>query len=112
MCILCGELITRIHWTDQKSHDREYSNTVVVGELQRDRMRDRLRRVRFVNMILAYYGLTLKDWNGSRYTLTDAKGGQSVVGDLGQLWNEAAKMSRVPLDALDPQLIDFLQRTT
>ncbi|GHU28968.1 hypothetical protein AGMMS50256_12630 [Betaproteobacteria bacterium] len=108
MCILCGELVMHVHWTDQKTHDREYSNTVVVGELQRDRMRDRLRRVRYVNQILSFYGLNFKDWNGSRYLLSDRKGRQEVVGDLGALWPEAQKMSGNRIDPLDPELLAYL----
>ncbi|MDR0576514.1 MAG: hypothetical protein LBI87_03005 [Candidatus Accumulibacter sp.] len=111
MCVLCGELVTHIHWTDQKAHDREYSNQVVVGQLQRERMRNRLERVRFVNMILAYYGLSLKDWNGSKYLLSDRKGKQSVIGDLGEMWVEAQKMSRLALDPLDSGLLEFLRQS-
>jgi hypothetical protein len=97
-----------VHWTDQKAHDREYSNTVVVGELQRDRMRDRLRRVRYANQILSFYGLNLKDWNGSRYVLSDRKGSQEVVGDLGVMWPEAQKMSGNRIDPLASELLAYL----
>jgi hypothetical protein len=97
-----------VHWTDQSAHDREFSNTVVVGELQRDRMRDRLRRVRYANRILSFYGLNLKDWNGSRYLLSDKKGSQKVVGDLGDMWPEAQKMSGNRIDPLSPELLAFL----
>jgi hypothetical protein len=98
-----------VHWTDQKAHDREYSNTVVVGELQRDRMRDRLRRVRYANQILSFYGLNFKDWNGSRYVLSDRKGRQEVVGDLGDMWPEAQKMSGNRIDPLAPELLAHLE---
>ena len=108
MCILCGELVMHVHWTDQGSHDKEFSNTIIVGELQRDRMRDRLRRVYYLNRILSFYGLNLADWNGSKYILADKKGRQEIVNDLGDLWPAAQKMSSNKLDPLDPDLIAYL----
>ena len=42
MCVLCGELVMNVHWTDQPIHDKEYSSTVVVGSTQRKRLRDRI----------------------------------------------------------------------
>jgi hypothetical protein len=103
-------LITHVHWTDQKAHDREYagSKTVVAGEFQRERMRDRLRRVGYANKILSFYGLSMKDWNGSKYTLSDRKGTQKVINDLGELWPEARKMAGRRIDPLDPGLLNYL----
>jgi hypothetical protein len=108
MCILCGELVLNVHWTDQPTHDKEFSKRIVVGELQRDRMRDRLRRTRYVNSILSFYGLEFRDWNGSKYLLTDKKGNQKVIHDLGDLWPEAQKMSNNCLDPLDPKLLAYM----
>lgn len=97
-----------VHWTDQGSHDKEFSNTIIVGELQRDRMRDRLRRVYYLNRILSFYGLNLADWNGSKYLLADKKGNQQIVNDLGDLWPAAQKMASNRLDPLDPGLLSYL----
>ncbi len=108
MCILCGELVMNVHWTDQPTHDKEFKRTVVVGELQRDRMRDRLRRAFYVNQILSYYGLSLKDWGGSRYILADKKGRQEIVNDLGDMWPKAQQMANGRLDPLDPGLLAYL----
>jgi len=110
VCILCGELVMHVHWTDQASHDREYSNTVVSGELQRDRLRGRMHRVRYVNAVLSFYGLSFKDWQGSKYLLSDKKGQQKVVNDLGDMWPEAQKMAGKGIDPLDPALLDWLAR--
>lgn len=108
MCVLCGELVMNVHWTDQPIHDKEYSNTVVVGELQRDRMRDRMRRAYYVNRILSFYGLSFSDWCGSRYVLADKKGRQEIVVDLGDMWPKAQKMTNNRLDPLDPKLLAYL----
>lgn len=108
MCVLCGELVMHVHWTDQPIHDKEFSNTLVAGELQRDRMRDRLRRVYYCNRILSYYGLSLMDWHGSKYILADKKGKQAIVNALGDMWIEAQKMANKDLDPLDPDLLIYL----
>lgn len=107
MCVLCGELIMNVHWTDQPFHDAEYGQRerVVAGEGQRDRRRMRLRRVAVADRVLRYYGLSIRDWNGSKYVLADRKGNSRIVSDLGDMWNTAAQMCRRTLDPLDP---DFL----
>lgn len=69
MCVLCGELIMHVHWTDRRTHENEYKHIVIAGESQRDRMRSRLKRVKISNRILAYYGLSISEWNGSRFVL-------------------------------------------
>jgi hypothetical protein len=73
-------------------------------------MRDRLRRVRYANRILSFYRLNLKDWNGSRYVLSDKKGCQEVVSDLGNMWPEAQKMSGNRIDPLAPELLAYLEK--
>lgn len=107
MCILCGELITTFHWSDEnfKTQDCE----IIVGEHQRDRMRSRLKRTRLLNRILAFYGLNLQEWQGSKFILMDKKGQTLIVNDLGDLWQKAEQIHKNPLDALDSKLLDFLQ---
>lgn len=111
MCVLCGELVMKVHWTDQKTHNQEFGSTVVVGESQRNRMRSRLKRVYFANQILSYYGLQLNDWNGSKYILRDKKGNSIVVQDLGDMWPAAEKLAHCKLDPLDHGLLDELDNS-
>ena len=114
MCILCGEMIMTVHWTDQPVHDANYRSKtkIVAGENQRERMRLRLRRVAVANKILSYYGLTLKEWNGSRYMLFDKKGASRVIYDLGGMWKAASEMAHRDLDPLDPDFPKALQEGT
>ena len=111
MCILCGEMIMNVHWTDQPLHDISYrtKRIIVAGELQRDRRRLRLQRVSLANKILQYYGLKINDWNGSRYMLYDKKGMSKVVYDLGGMWQAASDMCHNKIDPLDPKLLEYLQ---
>jgi len=108
MCVLCGEIVMNVHWTDQKAHDREYGGEGVAGDILRDIRRDRLKRAGYANRILSYYGLKLADWNGIRYVLSDKKGNQKVIGDLGELWLEAQKLCGNRIDPLDPGLLSYL----
>ena len=103
MCVLCGEFIMNVHWTDQTSDD---SDTVRVGEKQRDRKRTRLERVHLCNQIFTHYGLKLEDWNGRKYIVRDRKGHSEVVHDLGSLWATAENMLHRPIDPLDPKLLE------
>ncbi|MBQ3105402.1 MAG: hypothetical protein IJC59_06030 [Lachnospiraceae bacterium] len=107
-------MIMTVHWTDQPVHDINYRSRkmIVAGELQRDRMRLRLRRVAIANKILEYYGLTLKEWQGSRYMLFSKKGISEVIYDLGGMWDKASKMAHKTVDPLDPDFLRSLQERT
>lgn len=111
MCILCGEMIMTVHWTDQPVHDANYRSRkkIVAGEGQRERMRLRLRRVAIANQILSYYGLALKDWSGSKYMLFDKKGTSVVINDLGGMWKAASDLAHQDLDPLDPVFLKALR---
>lgn len=109
MCVLCGELIMHVHWTDQPVHNDVYKSVVIAGEGQRERMRLRLKRVKFSNKILGYYGLSIRDWSGSRYILADKKGNSKVVYDLGDMWQQASELAHKQLDPLDDGFLSFFE---
>jgi hypothetical protein len=106
MCVLCGEFVMKIHWTDQTSSDE---SEIRVGDKQRDRQRTRLQRTSLCNNILRHYRLKLEDWNGSKYILSNPKGNNEVVHDLGTLWATAEKMLGRPINPLDPELLSLIQ---
>ena len=59
--------------------------------------------------MLAYYGLTLSDWQASSFVLSTATGKTELVEDLGHLWAAAEKLLGRPCDPLDPDLIIRLE---
>ncbi len=120
MCVLCGELISSFHWTDRTYGSGSYENENLKGqnvlisanENARERKRARLKRVRLLNQILAFYGLKINDWQGTKFVLCDKKGQSVIVNDLGDLWDKAQKLAKKEMDALDSHLLAFLNQNT
>ncbi len=121
MCVLCGELISSFHWTDgtdgsgsyENDEDLKGQNTLVsVNENARECKRARLKRVGLLNQILAFYGLKIDDWQGTKFVLRDKKGQSVIVNDLGDLWDKAQKLAKKEMDVLDSHLLAFLNQNT
>ncbi|GAA7960170.1 hypothetical protein COL6_07720 [Helicobacter pylori] len=122
MCVLCGELISSFHWTDENygtngsdSYEidenlREPNALISANENARERKRARLKRVGLLNQILAFYGLKIGDWQGAKFVLCDKKGQSVIVNDLGDLWGKAQNLSKKEMDALDSNLLAFLNQ--
>ncbi|WQU09283.1 hypothetical protein KVC75_03335 [Helicobacter pylori] len=124
MCVLCGELISSFHWTDENygtngsdSYEidenlREPNALISTNENARERKRARLKRVGLLNQILAFYGLKIGDWQGAKFVLCDKKGQSVIVNDLGDLWDKAQNLAKKKMDALDSHLLAFLNQNT
>ncbi|MGN8364710.1 hypothetical protein [Helicobacter pylori] len=119
MCVLCGELISSFHWTDRTygtdsceidENLREPNAVISTNENARERKRARLKRVRLLNQILAFYGLKINDWQGAKFVLCDKKGQSVIVNDLGDLWGKAQNLAKKKMDALDSNLLAFLNQ--
>ena len=109
MCLVCWQLPTIQHWTEDR--DVDGSDTGVAGGArERNRRRERLLRAQVLNRILGYYGLHVEDWVGAIYRLTDAKGSTALVQDLGELWSAAERLAGRRIDPLDPQLVTAMHR--
>ncbi len=121
MCVLCGELISSFHWSDENygsdsygidENLREPNALISTNENARERKRARLKRVRLLNQILAFYGLKINDWQGAKFVLCDKKGQSVMVNDLGDLWGKAQNLAKKEMDALDSHLLAFLNQNT
>ncbi|GAA8362725.1 hypothetical protein Hpkin12_00870 [Helicobacter pylori] len=122
MCVLCGELISSFHWTDEnygtdKSDSygsdenlKEPNALISANENAKERKRARLKRVGLLNQILAFYGLKIGDWQGTKFVLCDKKGQSVIVNDLGDLWGKAQNLAKKEMDALDSNLLAFLNQ--
>ncbi|WP_104744899.1 hypothetical protein [Helicobacter acinonychis] len=119
MCVLCGELINSFHWTDANDGSSGSSGSLRVqnalisaNENARERKRARLKRVGLLNKVLAFYGLKIHDWQGTKLMLCDQKGQSVIVNDLGDLWDKAQNLAKKEMDALDFNLLAFLNHHT
>ncbi len=121
MCVLCGELISSFHWSDENYGSDSYEidenlkepNALIsTNENARERKRARLKRVGLLNQILAFYGLKINDWQGAKFVLCDKKGQSVIVNDLGDLWDKAQNLAKKKMDALDSHLLAFLNQNT
>ncbi len=122
MCVLCGELISSFHWSDENygtdksdsygsDENLRGSNALIsTNENARERKRARLKRVGLLNQILAFYGLKIGDWQGAKFVLCDKKGQSVIVNDLGDLWDKAQNLAKKEMDALDSNLLAFLNQ--
>lgn len=122
MCVLCGELISSFHWSDENygtdksdsygsdANLKEPNALISANENARERKRARLKRVGLLNQILAFYGLKIGDWQGTKFVLCDKKGQSVIVNDLGDLWGKAQNLAKKKMDALDSNLLAFLNQ--
>ncbi len=101
MCALCGVLGGNEHWADAVARPGVYTRN---GEPV-ERRRERVNRVAAANRVLAAYALTLSDWQGSSYVLSNRTGKSEVIEDLGHLWPAAERMIGRACDPLDPDII-------
>ncbi len=105
MCSLCGVLGGNEHWTDAAARPGVFTRNVE----RIDRRRERARRVCAANRVLAAFGMSLSDWQGSSFVLSTRTGKSEMVEDLGHLWPAAEKLSGRACDPLDPDVIAHME---
>ncbi|MGF1607862.1 MAG: hypothetical protein ACFCUQ_00590 [Kiloniellales bacterium] len=106
MCALCGVLGGNEHWTDAVARPGVYTRNS--GPIER--RRERAKRVRIANRVLAPFRLALSDWQGSAFLLSTLTGKTEVVDDLTHLWAAAERLTGQPCDPLSDSLLVALER--
>jgi hypothetical protein len=107
MCALCGVLGGNEHWADAVARPGVYTRNA--GPIER--RRERANRVRLANRILARFGMTLSDWQGTSFLLSTRTGKTEIIADLGHLWPVAERLTGRVCDPLAPSLIEHLERS-
>lgn len=110
MCILCGEFVMNIHWTDSSHLENHQSSDIIAGEFQRERKRSRIHQAKLANQISQQYGLSLKEWQSSKFILTNNKGKSEIIHDNGQLWSAAESILGYAIDPLSPDCMNKLTK--
>ncbi len=66
---------------------------------------ERGRRVALLNAVLQQYGLSIADWGGNSYVMSNTAGHSANMYTLGGIWADADRLSDTPCDPLEPELI-------
>jgi hypothetical protein len=106
MCSLCGVLGSAEHWADAAPRASVYSRNVDPVA----RRRERARRVRIANVVLAQFGLTVADWQSTGFLLSVRTGKTEIIADLGRLWPAAERLIGRVCDPLALPLIERLEQ--
>lgn len=101
MCGLCGSLAGGGHWSDPAPAAAE---EMPIWQ----RRAERRQRLAAANRLLAAAGLSLSDWQGSRYLLRSRTGATAEIAGFGDLWPQAERLAAAACDPLDPQFLDRL----
>jgi hypothetical protein len=102
MCGLCGILDNGADWT--------HAPGVAFFGVAATRRAQRLERVRVANLILTHFGLSLTDWEGTKYQLSSRTGRTEIVDNLAQVWQAAERILGRACDPLDPLLVARLEQ--
>lgn len=103
MCALCAVLGRSAHWTDMTGRaEFEASGTKVT------RRYERARRAAMIRPLFDKIGLTLEDWSGSSWLVSNSEGKNEEVYQLTEIWSAAERLAGRPCDPLDPKLIESL----
>jgi hypothetical protein len=106
MCSLCGVLGGNEHWADAVARPGVWTRNVNLVE----RRRERTRRVRIANRVLAQFGMTVADWHGTALLLSTRTGATEIIPDLGHLWPAAERLSGRVCDPLAVPVLERLER--
>jgi hypothetical protein len=102
MCSLCGVLGAEGDWTE--------ASTMASLNRLGTRRAQRLHRVQVVNVVLGQFGLSLRDWQGAQFQLSNRTGRTEFVDNLSQVWQAAERILGHACDPLDPSVIARVER--
>ncbi|MFZ0215262.1 MAG: hypothetical protein WAM30_04895 [Candidatus Dormiibacterota bacterium] len=102
MCVLCGQLVNGVHWTEQRFDATQVGSALT----ETSRRRQRFLRTRLVDRVLRHYGVGVSDdWSATSYLVSNRKGSSELVRHLGELWPVAERLAGRGLDPLDEALL-------
>jgi len=102
VCVLCGQLVTDLHWTETRFD----ADAVGSAAGETPRRRQRFARARLLDRVLRHYGLGVHDdWSATSYVVASRKGASELVQHLGQVWPVAERLAGRRLDPLEEGLL-------
>lgn len=97
MCGLCGIFGETSHWSTQ-------------GVARGTSRRQRFFRLQAINRILRLIHYSIRDFSGTDYVVSSPTGNQSMVKEIGQLWQNIETMRGRPPDPLDESFMQAYAR--
>lgn len=101
MCGLCGLWGETAHWTSIAAHPDTRSRDT-------PRLAPRLRALQQASLERAVrpLGLSVRDWSGSSWIVSNGSGASEIAGSLPEVWRACEALSGRSLDPLSSPLID------
>lgn len=111
MCGLCGLLNDAPQWSDplQDHPPFHHSQHHLSQQHTLPPRQRRLQQLAVLNWALAPFRLKLNDIHGSAWLLSGPTGQQLVITHLEQLWIEAERLLKHPIDPLDNAYLAALE---
>lgn len=109
MCVLCGDILDQLHWTDQRRFADDEAYVEVGGLSRRNQAIERRRRMHLMTDVLDFYLLNVSDWQGTHYVIANRKGSSVLARNLEEVWSTADELAGHTIDPFDPVLLEFLR---
>ncbi|MBL0935811.1 MAG: hypothetical protein IBJ07_13785 [Rhizobiaceae bacterium] len=105
MCSLCGILGCDDHWTSAVARPGVYTRNTD----RLSRRREAADRMKFANAVLSPRRISVSEWQGTSYVLSNPTGRTQIFDSLAHLWPEAETMAGREFDPLDPIYLEQLK---
>lgn len=96
MCEVCAVFGIGRHWTDAAARA---DARLPAPDIVRYRA-ERRCRMALINALLARSGVTVTDWDGEAYWVSDRAGRGAIAADLNAVWRLAERLSGRSIDPL------------
>ena len=103
MCGLCGVIGPEGHWSDTSG------DLVSVGK-GKTRISQRSYQLGIINAFLRLNGMSVSDWQGSSYLISDGKGSTEIASHVSAIWSIVDKLNEKKFDPLDKNFLSKLSK--
>ena len=104
MCGLCGFWQSKTHWSMRSQNPKVFG---AIGHSS-DLMRERLHQAAVLNRVTRAFGVSVRDWEASRWVLDSVNGGCEVVDSIAAMWPAIETLSKRKVDPLSSALLEAL----
>ena len=101
MCGLCGVFGPEGHWSDTSG------DFVKLGK-GKTRRSQRSYQIQILNSILKQNGISVSDWQGTSYLVSNGKGTTEIAAHVSAIWSIIDKTEQRSFDPLDKKLLTKL----